>query len=181
MSTPDQLKQDIDQGLAVDADQFLTFMLADEEYGVDILRVQEIRGWGAVTTIPNTPEYVEGVINLRGTIVPLINLRKRFDLELIEHGPTTVVVVLKAYCGNRERTMGIVVDAVSEVHAVRETEIKPAPEWSEVVNTNMLRGLATISDQLIILVDVDRLLCMDELVAAEANDKHAQAVAEASG
>ncbi len=171
MSTPDQLKQDIDQGLAVDADQFLTFLLANEEYGVDILRVQEIRGWGAVTAIPNTPDYVEGVINLRGTIVPLINLRKQFNLPVIDHGATTVVVVLRADCGERERTIGVVVDAVCEVHAVRESEIKPAPQWSNnTFSTNMIRGLASIGDKLIILLDVDRLLCLDDMPDLQRTD-----------
>ena len=95
-----------------EGEQYLTFMLAGEEYGVDILRVQEIKGWDNVTPIPNTPSYIKGVINLRGTIVPIIDLRERFSLETISYGPTTVVIVLKVNSDKGSRTMGIVVDAV---------------------------------------------------------------------
>ena len=111
-------------------EQFLTFILSDEEYGVDILRVQEIKGWDSVTNIPNTPKYVRGVINLRGTIVPIIDLRIRFSMEQREYGPTTVVIVLKVMSGdNDSRIMGIVVDGVSDVYNIKKENINAARFW----------------------------------------------------
>src|SRR5580698_3872046 len=94
------------------SEQYLTFMLAGEEYGVDILRVQEIKGWDKVTRIPHTPDYVLGVINLRGAVVPILDLRRRFGLETVEFGPTTVVIVVRVMNGLTERTVAVVVDAV---------------------------------------------------------------------
>ena len=123
------------QGLAMDGvdinsdgNQYLTFMLAGEEYGVDILRVQEIKGWNSVTPIPNTPKYIKGVINLRGTIVPIIDMRERFNLEVIPYGLTTVVIVLRVESEKGSRIMGVVVDAVSEVYNISAEELKAAPD-----------------------------------------------------
>lgn len=148
------------------SNQLLTFLLDDEEYGVDILRVQEIRGWNATTRVPNTPHYVKGIINLRGTIVPIIDLRERFSLEPLAYGPTTVVIVLKTISGDKERTMGIVVDAVSDVHNVSNEELKPAPDFGGAIDTQFLRGLATVSeDKMLIVLDIDHLLSADGLSA----------------
>ncbi|MDQ6958941.1 MAG: chemotaxis protein CheW, partial [Mariprofundaceae bacterium] len=105
--------------------EFLTFMLAGEEYGVDILTVQELRGWEPTTPIPNSPSYVRGVINLRGVVVPIIDLRNRFNLERIDYGPTTVVVIVKVKDETHERILGIVVDAVSEVYNISESDLQP--------------------------------------------------------
>ena len=118
-------------GDLTNTDQYLTFILADEEYGVDILRVQEIKGWERVTPIPKTPDYIKGVINLRGTIVPIIDLRQRFGLEYKEYNPMTVVIVLKVVSSDSEteRTMGIVVDAVSEVYDITKQETKLPPDF----------------------------------------------------
>ena len=139
--------------------QYLTFILADEEYGVDILRVQEIKGWDSATVIPNTPEYIRGVINLRGTIVPIIDMRARFRMEKVEYTATTVVIVLKVYGRNDiERTMGFVVDAVSDVYDVSKNELKPPPDFGNIVDTVFIKGMATISEKMIILLDIDRLV-----------------------
>ena len=113
--------------MADDSSQFLTFVMAEEEYAIDILRVQEIKGWESVTKIPNTPPYVRGVLNLRGTVVPIVDLRARFGLDEVEYGPTTVNIVVKVMDGDRARVMGIVVDGVSDVFTLTEGEIKPAP------------------------------------------------------
>lgn len=150
-------------------DQYLTFMLNEEEYGVDILRVQEIKGWDNVTPIPNTPEFIKGVINLRGTIVPIIDLRQRFNLESVEYGPMTVVVVLKVISEDRERTMGIVVDAVSDVYNVPEGEIKPAPDFGSSINMKYVHGLATVSEKMVIILDIDYLLSTDEFSLTDAD------------
>ncbi len=150
------------------ANKYLTFVLATEEYAVDILRVQEIKGWSKVTMIPNTPNYICGVINLRGTIVPIIDLRERFKLTRQEYGPMTVVVVVKVISlNNKERIMGIVVDAVSDVYDVAETEIKPPPDFGSVISTEFVRGLATVDDKMVIVLDIDRLLNSNELAIVD--------------
>jgi len=138
--------------------QFLTFQLAGEEYGVDILRVQEIRGWTPVTCIPNLPAYVEGVLNLRGTVVPIIDLRARFGLEKIEYGANTVIIVLKIMLGEVGRTVGLIVDGVSDVRNVNADQLKPAPDLGDAVNVEFLKGMAAIEDRMVILLDVDKLL-----------------------
>ena len=148
--------------------KYLTFVLATEEYAVDILRVQEIKGWNKITTIPNTPHYICGVINLRGTIVPIIDLRQRFNLERLEYGPMTVVVVLKVIANkSKERTMGIVVDAVSDVYDVSETDIKPPPDFGSLISTEFIKGLTTVDNKMVIVLDIDRLLNSDELAIVE--------------
>lgn len=161
-----QLEQSIvgNSELGEDMQQFLTFILAGEEYGVDILRVQEIKGWDAVTQVPNTPEYVRGVINLRGTIVPIIDLRIRFSMEQLEYGPTTVVIVLKVMSGNDDsRIMGIVVDGVSDVYNVKNDEINAAPDFGDGVDSTFVKGLATVDEKMVIILDVDHMLNSNEL------------------
>ena len=144
-------------------------MLAGEEYGVDILRVQEIKGWDSVTPIPNTPDYIRGVINLRGTIVPIIDLRRRFHLEAVEYGPMTVVIVLKVENPEtgKSRVMGLVVDAVSDVYNVPDDAIKAAPDFGSVVDVNFVKGLATLENAMVIVLDIDRLLNADEIATVE--------------
>ena len=142
MQTAQQIKEPAAGAEAnASGDQLLTFMLAGEEYGVDILRVQEIRGWGASTRVPRTPDYVRGIINLRGMIVPIIDLRERFGLETIEYGPTTVVIVLKTHFDEKERTMGIVVDAVSDVHNVGAAELQAPPDFGSGVDTRFIYAM----------------------------------------
>lgn len=145
------------------AGQYLTFILADEEYGVDILRVQEIKGWDEVTPIPNTPVYVKGVINLRGAIIPIIDLRSRFNLPQLAYGPTTVMIILKVKSEGRERTMGVVVDAVSEVYNIDNGELQPAPEFGGVINIEYISGLASVEEKMIIVLDIDHLLNAREM------------------
>jgi purine-binding chemotaxis protein CheW len=139
-------------------EQYLTFMLAGEEYGVAILQVQEIKGWDKVTRIPHTPDYVLGVINLRGAVVPILDLRRRLGLGTVEFGPTTVVIVVRVNNGGGERTVGMVVDAVSEVYHVKTAETRPPPEVCGNVNTVFVKALATVQDRLLILLDMDRLI-----------------------
>jgi purine-binding chemotaxis protein CheW len=152
-------------------EQYLTFQLAGEEYGVDILRVQEIKGWERATRIPHAPHYVLGVINLRGAIVPIIELRKRFALESSDFGPTTVVIVVKVMGERGERTVGMVVDAVCEVYNVAADDLKAPPEVGSSVDTTFVKGLATVESKMIILLDIDRLInasVLDGLDAAAA-------------
>ncbi|MBX2868619.1 MAG: chemotaxis protein CheW [Acidiferrobacterales bacterium] len=140
------------------AGQYLTFMLAGEEYGVEILKVQEIKGWDTATPIPNTPEHVLGVLNLRGAVVPIIDLRKRFDLEKMVYGPTTVVIVVKMNHEDQERTVGLVVDAVADVYRLEGNDIQPAPEMGAAVKTEYIRGLATVENKMVILLEIDKLV-----------------------
>lgn len=138
--------------------QYLTFLMDGEEYGVDILRVQEIRGWDSVTAIPNSPDYLKGVINLRGSVVPIVDLRLRFGLEPVPYGPTTVVVVLRVEGENGQRIMGIVVDAVSDVYNLSDETLQPPPDFGSVIDTTFLKGLATVTEKMVIVLDIDQLL-----------------------
>jgi len=152
-------------------DQYLTFMLSDEEYGVDILRVQEIKGWDGVTPMPNMPNYILGVINLRGTVVPIVDLRKLFDLESIPFDKTTVVIVVRVSDEEHgERTMGVVVDAVSEVHNIAKTDLKPAPDFGGACSTESIKGLATQNERMIIMLDIDHLMNNGVMTALDLPD-----------
>ncbi|PHS27218.1 MAG: chemotaxis protein CheW [Methylophaga sp.] len=143
-------------------EQYLTFLLGKEEYGVEILRVQEIKGWESVTPIPNTPEYLCGVLNLRGAIVPVVDLRLRFEMPAREYTPTTVVVVLNVGEGV-QRTVGIVVDGVSDAHNILPEEIKPSPDFGTNVSTDFITGLATIGSNMMMILNIDQLLRIEAL------------------
>jgi purine-binding chemotaxis protein CheW len=138
--------------------QLLTFELGNEEYAVDILRVQEIRGWTEATPIPNTPSWIKGIINLRGAIVPIVDLRERFEMDHQSYGPTTVVIVLRAVHAERERIVGIVVDAVSDVCTLDATEIQTPPDFGAAIDTCFVRGLASIAERMLIVLEIDQLL-----------------------
>ena len=141
--------------------QMLTFMLGDETYGVDILRVQEIRGWSPVTRIPQSPAHVLGVLNLRGSIVPVVDLRMRLNLDRAEYTAVTVIIVLSVDSGHGRRDFGVVVDGVSDVINVQATDVKPPPELGADVSTDYIQGLATVSDRMVMLLDIDRLIGTD--------------------
>ena len=170
MNAPDEISAEMLLDSASGEDQYLTFILAGEEYGVDILRVQEIRGWGPVTPIPNTPGYIKGVINLRGSIVPIVDLRERFGLEAVTYGPTTVVIVLKVFHETRDRVMGVVVDAVSDVYNIRPDELKPAPDFGESATIEYVHGLGAVEDKMIIVLDIDHLLTIGDISAVNPRD-----------
>lgn len=144
-------------------DQYLTFIMAGEEYGVDILCVQEIRGWESATLIPNAPPHIKGVINLRGTIVPIVDLRQCFGMDSIEYNALTVVIVLKVKTEDGSRVMGIVVDAVSDVYSLSESEMRPAPDLGDSIETEFIKGLVTVDDKMVILLNIDELLTFDDI------------------
>lgn len=160
--------------------QYLTFMLAGEEYGVEILKVQEIKGWDAATPIPNTPEHVLGVLNLRGAVVPIIDLRKRFNLESIPYGPTTVVIVVKMLHQEQERTVGLVVDAVADVYRLESSEIQPAPEMGGTIHTEFVRGLSTVGEKMVILLEIDLLIDFQAIESAASAASSAPAPSAAT-
>jgi purine-binding chemotaxis protein CheW len=139
------------------ASQYLTFMLDGEEYGVEILGVQEIKGWERCTEIPNTPDYVLGVINLRGSVIPVIDLRRRFGLQPRAFGKLTVVIVVRMEHEDGSKIMGFVVDAVSDVYNIEVEQIRPVPELDAAVETRFVKGLATVDEKMIILLDLDHI------------------------
>ena len=139
--------------------EFLTFRLGHEDYAIDILAVQEIRMFESVTKLPQTPDYVKGVINLRGVIAPVIDLRVKFGFENADYGPFTVLVVLRV-C---ERLAAVVVDAVADVVGLSEAEIKPPPELGTAVNIEYVMGLGTRGEQMLILLDIEKLITSREL------------------
>lgn len=163
MSTLQAMENETSLDVGMDANQYLTFILDDAEYGVDILRVQEIKGWDAVTPIPNAPLYVRGVINLRGAIVPIIDLRQRFGLPRTHYGITTVVVVLRVLHATGSRIMGIIVDAVSDVYNVTDDSMRPPPEFGSAISTEFVKGLASVGEKMVIMLEIDRLLNSGEL------------------
>ena len=143
---------------ASESRQVLTFVLGNETYGVDILRVQEIRGWSAVTKIPQAPPHVLGVLNLRGSIVPIVDLRMRLSLERAEYTAITVIIVLSVVAAGGRRDFGVVVDGVSDVVDVKESEVRPAPDLGSRNATDYIRGLVPVSERMVVLLDIDRLI-----------------------
>ena len=144
--------------------EYLTFRLASETYGIDILKVQEIRGYDAVTRIANTPEFVKGVINLRGVIVPIVDLRIKFQVGEVSYHEFTVVIIINVL----SKVVGIVVDGVSDVVALSEDQIKPAPEFGGALDTRYLTGLGTLNDEMLILVDIEKLISSDDMQILDA-------------
>ena len=138
--------------------QYLTFVCGGEEYGLEILRVQEIKGWDHVTRVPYAPAYVLGVMNLRGVIVPVVDLRTRLNLEKRNFDASTVVIVVRVRSSRGEKTVGIVVDAVSEVYSVPADAIKPVPELGSNADGSCVRGIATVDGKMVMLLDIDSLL-----------------------
>lgn len=141
-------------------DQILSFILGGEEYGVDILRVQEIKGWERTTSIPNAPDYVMGVINLRGAVVPVVDLRVRFNLSEVTYDESTVVIILRAHDESAaiQKIIGIVVDGVSDVHGIDLGSLQMSPEMNGTIHTEYVKGLATVGDKMVIVLHVDELV-----------------------
>jgi purine-binding chemotaxis protein CheW len=139
--------------------EFLSFTLGKEEYGIDILKVQEIRGYDAVTAIANSPEFIKGVINLRGIIVPIVDMRIKFNLGNVDYNQFTVVIILNV----ASRVVGMVVDSVSDVLMLTPDQIKPTPEFSASLGTEYLMGLATVDKRMLILVDIEKLMSSDDM------------------
>jgi purine-binding chemotaxis protein CheW len=140
------------------ARQLLTFALGDEVYGVDILRLKEIRGWSPVTRLPHSPPAVLGVLNLRGVVVPIIDLRIRFGLPAADFTPITVIIVLSLRTEHGDQEFGIVVDKVMDVVDISPDEVKPTPATAASAAGEVIEGIATVGDQMLILLDAQRLI-----------------------
>jgi len=139
--------------------EFLAFTLGQEEYGIDIQKVQELRGYDTVTRIANAPEHIKGVVNLRGIIVPIIDMRIKFNLGTPTYDQFTVVIILNL----ASRVMGMVVDSVSDVITLTPEQVKPAPEMGSVLDTDYLIGLGTLDERMLILVDLDKLMSSEDM------------------
>ena len=134
--------------------EFLTFRLGSEEYGIEILKVQEIRGYDAITQIANAPEFIKGVVNLRGIIVPIVDMRIKFRLGDATYDQFTVVIILNV----AGRVMGIVVDAVSDVLTLQAGQMRAAPGLGSVIDTEYIMGLGTVDERMLILIDIEKLM-----------------------
>lgn len=141
------------------AGEYLTFVLGKEQYGIEILKVQEIRGYDAVTQIANMPSFIKGVVNLRGKIVPIVDLRIKFNLGKVEYNEFTVVIILNL----SGRIVGIVVDGVSDVRELHEEHLREVPALVTRIDTKYIVGLATVEDEMLILVDIEKLMTSNEM------------------
>lgn len=146
------------------AGEYLTFVLGTEEYGLEILKVQEIRGYDAVTQIANTPDFIKGVVNLRGKIVPIVDLRIKFHLGKVEYDEFTVVIILNL----SGRVVGIVVDGVSDVMALQDDQIRDVPSLVTSIDTKYIVGLATVEQQMLILVDIEQLMSSEDMALLDS-------------
>jgi purine-binding chemotaxis protein CheW len=145
--------------IAQSGNEFLTFRLGGEEYGIDILKVQEIRSYEVPTRIANAPSFIKGVVNLRGVIVPIVDLRLKLGCETIDYNSFTVVIVLNV----RGRVVGAVVDSVSDVLELARDSIKAAPEMSSAVDTNFITGISSVGDRMLILMDIEALMASSDM------------------
>ncbi len=156
------------QGLATlhaseESSEFLTFTLGREEYGIDILKVQEIRGYNAVTAIANAPAFVKGVINLRGTIVPIVDLRIKFNLDQVQYDQFTVVMILNIM----SRVVGAVVDSVSDVLRLNPEQIRAAPEFGSGMDTKYITGIGAVDERMLILIDIEKLMASPDMALVD--------------
>ena len=159
---------DLHAGAAADrAGKYLTFRLANEEYGIEILHVQEIIGMVPVTQVPKTPEFVRGVINLRGKVIPIVDLRRKFGMDSTEDTEKTCIVVVQISGGSGNVTMGFIVDEVSEVLDIPAQEIEDAPSFGASLDTAYILGMAKTKGSVKILVDIDKVLASEEIMQLE--------------
>lgn len=140
------------------ASQFLTFMLGDEEYGIEILKVQEIKSWGPFTPLPKSPEHVLGVINLRGAIVPIVDLRCRFELPPADYTSTTAIIIVRSEIDEQARIVGLVVDRVSEVYHLDSDAIQETSDATALIKGQYIRGFGQIDDKMVILINLDPIV-----------------------
>jgi len=145
----------VEVGVATDGGQFLTFKLQNEEFGIEILKVQEIKGFTQVTPVPNTPPHINGVMNLRGTVVPVMDLRARFNIPRADYDQFTVIIVADVL----GKVVGLVVDAVSDVLNFQGAQIESSPDFGTAVDTSYLTGLAKVEERLVMLLNLESLIC----------------------
>ena len=150
-------------GAAKQANEFLTFTLGHEEYGVEILKVQEIRSYEAPTTIANAPPFLKGVVNLRGVIVPIVDMRIKFGLDKAEYNQFTVVIILNV----AHRVVGMVVDSVSDVLQLTGEQIREAPQFGASLDAEYITGLGTVEERMLILIDIEKLMTSSDMALTD--------------
>jgi len=160
------MMEKLDELASAEAREYLTFRLDQEEYGIDILKVQEIRGYEPPTRVANAPEFIKGVVNLRGTIVPIVDMRLKFNCSKAEYNAFTVVIILNL----RNRIVGVVVDSVSDVMELPAESIKAAPEIDSVIDSAAVLGLGSLGDRMLILLDIERLMSAPDMGLVSAPD-----------
>jgi purine-binding chemotaxis protein CheW len=151
-------------GMADREGKYLTFSLAGEEYGISILKVKEIIGMMTVTPVPKTPEHIKGVINLRGKVIPVVDLRLKFSMEAMEYTERTCIIVVEILNGNKKISMGIVVDSVSEVLNIKAADIEDTPSFGASLDTTYILGMAKSGQGVKILLDIDKVMGSEEMV-----------------
>ncbi len=156
-------QQHDESSMAQLAGKYLTFHLGEETYGLEILKVQEIIGMQEITKVPRTPDYVKGVINLRGKVIPVVNLRLKFGMEEIETTRKTCIIVVQVVRGESSVIMGIIVDEVSEVLEISAEEIEPSPAFGTQIDTAFILGMAKTKEAVKILLDIDKVLSEGEM------------------
>lgn len=157
--TANKATESADAVVAGTTNEYLTFRLGNEEYGIEILKVQEIRGYEAITQIANAPDFIKGVVNLRGIIVPIIDMRIKFNLSDVNYDQFTVVIILNV----AGRVMGIVVDGVSDVINLTADQLRAAPGLGAVIDTEYIMGLGTIDDRMLILIDIEKMMSSSDM------------------
>lgn len=153
------MMEKLEEVASSEAREYLTFRLDQEEYGIDILKVQEIRGYEPPTRVANAPDFIKGVVNLRGTIVPIVDMRLKFNCSKVEYNAFTVVIILNL----RSRIVGVVVDSVSDVMELPAESIKAAPEIDSVIDSGAVLGLGSLGDRMLILLDIQRLMSATDM------------------
>ena len=148
------------------AREYLTFRLDQEEYGIDILKVQEIRGYEPPTRIAHAPAFIKGVVNLRGTIIPIVDMRLKFNCSKAEYNSFTVVIILNL----RNRVVGIVVDSVSDVMELSAESIRPAPDIESVIDNGCILGLGSVAERMLILLDIEKLMSSSDMGLVSTDD-----------
>lgn len=165
-----EITEKIDQAVKLMADRegkYLTFTLAEEEYGIGILKIREIIGMMPITSVPQTPKFVKGVINLRGKVIPVVDLRLRFGMEEIDYTERTCIIVVEVESGSGQVIIGIVVDSVSEVLNIKAEEIEDTPTFGTRLNTDYILGMAKMEGRVKILLDIDRVLSAEEVAVLQ--------------
>lgn len=158
------------------AGKYLTFQLAKELYGLDILKVQEIIKMMTVTRVPRTPEFIRGVVNLRGKVIPVVDLRLKFGMEYMEDTEQTCIIVVQIQRDEQTITMGVIVDAVSEVIDIKAEQLEPTPSFGAAVNTSFILGMGKVGDKVLSLLDIDKVLSTEEIAELKAADTSDPAV-----
>jgi purine-binding chemotaxis protein CheW len=164
-----QQTQGINRVRTLEGRKFLTFLMANEKYGLEILKVREIIGMMDVTPVPTTPAFVRGVINLRGKVIPVVDLRLKFGMEAKEDTPRTCIIVVQLARAAQEMIMGIIVDEVSEVLDINQDQIEPPPSFGADIRTDFILGMGKVNQRVVTMLDIDRVLTEREIALVESS------------